>query len=152
MLRLCRSMKRIVPRAHLQSKKTLGKIQDGSREFISLLVTIYADGTALPPGIIYQGNTYYLQDTWLEDYDHSSEEAYFAVSKKGWTNEELGLFWLFNIFDPLTKPKAGYAKRLFIVDGHSNHVNMKFINYCDQNGILLGILPPHSTHRCQGLV
>ena len=46
-------MKRIVLRAHLQNKMTLGKIQNGSREFISLLITIYADGTTLPFGINY---------------------------------------------------------------------------------------------------
>ena len=83
-------MKRIVPRSHLKSKKTLGKSQDGSREFISLLATICGDGTALAPGLIYQGDTYDLQDSWLEDYDHSSEEAYFAVSSKGWTSQDLG--------------------------------------------------------------
>ena len=82
----------------LKAKKTIGKIQDGSREFISLLATICANGTALAPALIYQGDTHDLQDTWLEDYDHSSEEAYFAVSKKGWTNEDLGLSWLSSIF------------------------------------------------------
>ena len=142
-------MKRIVPRKHLESKKTLGTNQDGSREFISLLATVCADGTSLPPALIYQGNTYDLQDTWLEDYDHSSEKAYFAISQKGWTSEALGLSWLTKLFEPLTRSKAGYAKRLLIVDGHSSHVNLAFINYCDQNGILLGILPPHSTHRLQ---
>ena len=73
-------MKRTVSRKHLQSKKTLGKNQDKSREFISLLVIVYADGTILTPGLIYQGASHGLQDTWLEDYDHSSEEAYFAAS------------------------------------------------------------------------
>lgn len=91
LLGICRAMKRIIPIKQLQSKKSLGSNQDGSREFISLLATICADGTALPPALIYQGNSYDLQDTWLEDYDHSSEEAYFAISKKGWTNEDLGL-------------------------------------------------------------
>ena len=148
---MCRSMKRIVPRKHLESRKTLGKTQNGSHEFISLLAAICADGTALAPALIYQRDTYDLQDTWLEDYDHSSEEAYFAVSKKGWINEDLGLSWLSELFEPATRLKAGYAKRLLIVDGHSSHVNMKFINYCDQHGILLGILPPHSTHRLQPL-
>ena len=144
-------MKRIVPIDHLWKKKTLGTSQDGSREFISLLATICADGSTLPPALIYQGDSYDLQDTWLEDYDSSSDEAYFAVSKKGWTNEELGLSWLSKIFEPYTRTKAGNARRLLLVDGHSSHVNMRFINYCDEHGIILGILPPHSTHRLQPL-
>ena len=148
---ICRTMKRIVPIDHLQSKKVLGASQDGSREFISLLATISADGSALPPALIYQGDSYDLQDTWLEDYDCSSDEAYFAVSKKGWTNEELGLSWLSKLFEPITHKKAGNARRLLIVDGHSSHVNMRFIEFCDNHGIILAILPPHSTHRLQPL-
>ena len=144
-------MKRNVSRKHLESKKTLGKNQDGSREFISLLAAVCADGAALALALIYQGDTYDLQDTWLEDYDYSSEEAYFAVSKKGWTNEDLGLSWLSELFESATRLKADYAKRLLVIDGHSSHVNMKFIDFCDQNGILLSISPPHSTHRLQPL-
>ena len=71
--------------------------------------------------------------------------------KKGWTNEDLGMSWLTKIFDRHTKAKAGYSKRLLLMDGHSSHVNLRFINYCDQNDILLVILPPHSTHRLQPL-
>ena len=101
--------------------------------------------------MIYQGDTHELQDTWLEDFDHSREEACFGVSKKGWTNEDLGLSWLTQLFEPKTRSKAGNNKRLLIVDGHSSHMNMKFIEYCDTHNILLGILPPHSTHRLQPL-
>ena len=31
--------------------------QDGSREFLSLLAYIYADGSALPPALIYKGDS-----------------------------------------------------------------------------------------------
>ena len=148
---ICRTMKRIVPIDHLKNKKTLGSSQDGSREFISLLATICADGSALPPALIYQGDTYDLQDSWLEDYDSSSDNAYFAVSKKGWTNENLGLSWLSKVFEPTTAKKAGNGRRLLIVDGHSSHVNIKFIEFCDDHNIILAILPPHSTHRLQPL-
>jgi hypothetical protein len=37
------------------------------------------------------------------------------------------------------------------MDNHNNHINMRFINYYDQNRILLTIFPPHSTHRLQPL-
>ena len=138
-----------MPQKHLKSKKILGTNQDGSREVISLLATICADGIALPPALIYQGDSYDLQDSWLEDFKDSSEEAYFVLSQNGWTNEDLGLFWLIKVFEPTTRSKAGFAKHLLIVDGHSSHVNMKFITYRNQNGILLAIVPPHSTHRLQ---
>jgi hypothetical protein len=37
------------------------------------------------------------------------------------------------------------------MDSYNSHMNMRFINYCNQNRILLTILPPHSTHRLQPL-
>ena len=41
--------------------------------------------------------------------------------------------------------------RLFIIDGHSSHLNMKFMDFCEAHRIVLGFLPPHSTHRLQPL-
>ena len=56
--------------------------QDGSKEFISLLACIYADGTALPPALIYKGDSGTLSDTWLEDWK-INDKAFFAVFSKG---------------------------------------------------------------------
>ena len=63
----------------------------------------------------------------------------------------IGMNWLETVFQRYTGPKAGMRRRLLIVDGHSSHVNMRFINRCDELHILLLILPPHSTHRLQPL-
>ena len=148
---ICNTMKRVVSIQQLKSKKLLGAAQDGSREFLSLLAGICADGSALPPGLIYQGESHDLQDTWLEDYDSSIDTAWFAASPKGWTNEELGISWLTGLFERNTAEKAGLGWRLLIVDGHSSHVNMRSIDACDERRIILAILPPHSTHRLQPL-
>jgi hypothetical protein len=77
--------------------------------------------------------------------------AHFAVTPNGWSCDVLGLNWLVEIFDRYTRKKAGNRRRLLIVDGHSSHVNMRFIEKCDKLRILLLILPPHSTHRLQPL-
>ena len=124
--------------------------EDGNREFISLLACISADGTALPPALIYKGDSLYLQDTWLEDWV-PAHKAHFAISPNGWSCNALGLNWLETVFDRYTRQKAGNRRRMLLVDGHSSHVNMAFINACDRLRILLMILPPHATHRLQPL-
>jgi hypothetical protein len=144
---LSRSTKRIASVKSLKSKRTLGASQDGSREFITLIATICADGSHVTPALIYQGASHDLQDTWLEEFDHSQDRAFFASSEKGWSSDILGFQWLKHIFDRCTKDKAARDRRLLLVDGHSSHVNLKFINYADTNRILLAVLPPHSTHR-----
>ena len=65
--------------------------------------------------------------------------------------ELASLTWLITVFQRYTNKKAGNKRRLLIVDGHSSHVNMKFIDLCDSLNIILLILPPHSTHRLQPL-
>ena len=148
---ICNSMRRICSKKMLKDQKLLGASQDGSRDFVSLIAGICADGTALPPALIYEGMSNNLQDTWLEDFDVSTDEAYFAVSAKGWTNEDLGVSWLKKVFLRYTSAKAEYHMRLLILDGHSSHVNWRFIEICDQNHVILGVLSLYSTHRLQPL-
>ena len=142
--------KRVMSKEALESGQITHASQDGSREFISLLACISADGVALPPSLIYRGDSGTLQDTWLEDFG-SQDEAHFAVLTNRWSCNALGIYWLKNIFQRYTNQKAGNRRRLLIVDGHSSHVNMEFINMCDKLRIILLILPPHSTHRLQPL-
>jgi hypothetical protein len=133
----------------LQSGRITHASQDGSREFLSLLACIGADGDVIPPALIYQGESGDLQDTWLEDWTPETP-AYFGVSKNGWSCDLFGLRWL-DIFHRHTKDKAGNRRRLLIVDGHSSHVNLRFLEKCDELRILVLVLPPHSTHRLQPL-
>jgi hypothetical protein len=64
--------------------------QDGSREFISLLAFICADGTTSPPALIYKGASGDLQNTWVGDVT-SNDEAYFGSSSTGWSSNDFGL-------------------------------------------------------------
>ena len=113
----CNIKRRIVSKKMLEQKLLLGASQDGSREFISLVATISADGTAFPPALIYVGRSHDLQNTWLEDSDASKDQAYFASSDKGWTNEGLGVSWL-QVFLPNINAKLEFHMTLLIVDGH----------------------------------
>ena len=147
---LALKMKRIMSRQSHEEGKLQGAMQDGSREFITLLACICADMTALPAALIYQGKSQDLMDTWLDDLEEH-DIAYFASSEKGWSSDAYGMAWLNKVFDPHTRDKAKRSRRLLIVDGHSSHVNMAFIDRCDRLKILVLILPPHSTHKLQPL-
>jgi len=150
LLGLAQKLKRIMTKKMYDSGKIKGAAQDGSREFISLLASICADGTKIPPALIYKGKSGDLQSTWLDDLQEK-EHAFFASSANGWSSNAFGLAYLTQVFDPCTRAKAGRGRRLLIVDGHSSHVNMEFIRTCDRLKIILLILPPHSTHRLQPL-
>jgi hypothetical protein len=144
-------IKRIFSKEMYDKGKLRSALQDGNREWITTIACICADGTALRPALIYQAASGNIQDTWLQDFDPTIHQAFFATSPTGWTNNELGLQWLKQVFDRETKEKARRSYRLLIVDGHGSHVSLSFIDYCDKNRILLATYPPHSTHTLQPL-
>jgi hypothetical protein len=80
--------KRIMTKEALKSSR-IHVWQDGSREFISLLACICADGSHLPPSLIYKGISHDLQDSWVEDL--GDDTTYFAASKNGWSCNKLGV-------------------------------------------------------------
>jgi hypothetical protein len=133
----------------LKSSRITKASIDGSWEFISLLACICTDGSHLPPALIYEGKSYDLQSSWLEDL--GDESVYFAASNNGWSCNLLGLNWLEKVFNPWTKIKAGRSWRLLIVDGHSSHVNIAFLELAYRLRIIIAIMPLHSTHRLQPL-
>jgi hypothetical protein len=143
--------KRIFDRPSYEKEKRRSTIQDGSREWITLLACICADGSYLEPALIYKSASSSIQDTWLQALDPETYQVRISSSPSGWTNNEIGLAWLKQVFDCGTKAKAQSSYRLLILDGHGSHLTMDFIEYCDQNKILLMVYPPHSTHTLQPL-
>jgi hypothetical protein len=86
---------------------------------------------------------------WLNE--RSPDGWHFAISKNGWTSNNLGLAWLKKVFEPLTCEKAAGRQRLLIADGHGSHIQGDFIAHYIENKIDLLIMPPHCSHILQPL-
>jgi hypothetical protein len=59
-------LKRVFSRRLYEERKIKAYIQDSSREWITLLACICADGSALELALIYQSASSSIQDTWLQ--------------------------------------------------------------------------------------
>ena len=88
----------------LKSGRVTNAYTDRSREFILLLACVCADGSFLPPALIYKGVLHDLNDSWLEDIGETI--AYFAATDNGWTCNNLELDLLTRVFEQYTKCKA----------------------------------------------
>jgi hypothetical protein len=64
-------------------KQLINTGQNGNRENITLIATICADGSRIPPTLIYQSESGLIQDTWLDNFDENEKIAYFAATQKG---------------------------------------------------------------------
>lgn len=113
--------------SELRKGRLRGVGQDGNREWITLMASGYIDGTSLPPTIIYQAVSGNLQNTWLVRSDPKEVCCFFASSRTGRTNEDLGFIWLTTMFDRVSKEKARLGRnwRLLFMDGHNSRVNWR---------------------------
>jgi DDE superfamily endonuclease len=144
------AMKRIMTKKAFDQGRVRQAAQNGCREFITVIACVSAAGVAIPPCLLYKSESGDLQDTWVEEVEHS-QHVYFGGSANGWSNNAYGLRWLKDVFNLATKPISPRTWRLLIVDGHSSHVNLEFLFAANERKILVLILPPHSTHRLQPL-
>jgi hypothetical protein len=115
------------------------------------MACVGAGGDALPPSLIFQGMNGNIQSDWVQDIYLDKHQVFYTSASSGWSNNDVGLAWLEQVFDRHTKAKARRSWRMLTIDGHGSHVTLDFIEYCYQNKILLLILPPHSTHTLQPL-
>ena len=115
-------------------------------DWTSLLECISDDGVNLPPFTIFKGKI--QMEAWIHELQKNGK---VCISQKGWTNNSLGLEWLKQVFHPRTKERQRGAWRLLVIDGHTSHITIEVIRFCQVNSLVLLCLPPHTTHKLQPL-
>ncbi len=124
------------------------QLQPGDREWVTAIETINAGGWYLPPMVIFKARVHL--STWYEDTGAPSNWV-IGLSDNGWTNNELGLQWLLQVFEPNTASKTVGKYRLLILDGHGSHATPEFDQFCSKRSIITLCMPPHSSHLLQPL-
>jgi len=76
----------------------------GRQEWVTAVECVSADGQSiLPPLIIFKGK--HVLSSWVPK-GALEKDIHFACSSSGYTNNELGFYWLKDIFEPATREKA----------------------------------------------
>ena len=115
----------------------------GQKSQITVIACGSATGQVLPPFIIFAAKQ--LNLLWTKDEVSGSR---YAVSNKGWVDQELFFFWLKEHFLPNT---VSQRPLLLLLDGHSSHFEPNTIQFAKDNDVIILCLPPHTTHECQPL-
>ena len=140
----------IIKNVRKAKKRTKAFIpQPGNRELVTVIECVSGDGNSIAPLVIFKAT--YHQEKWCK-LDASRQGWNYAVSSKGWTDNELGLAWL-KLFDKATQEhkKSPSEKRLLLLDNHGSHITPEMIIYAIENDIILVCFPPHCTHLLQPL-
>lgn len=122
------------------------QLQQGDREWVTVIQGINATGWAIPPFVIFKAQNHLAN--WYTN--ETPRDWAIGVSDNGWTTNELGLEWIKH-FDKHTKDRMKGAYRLLIIDGHESHQSVEFDEFCAQNKIITLCMPAHSSHLLQPL-
>ena len=118
--------------------------RDGKQELVTVIETFGADGSVLSPFVINKGAGHYMG--WYKNLMEKEKAYRFSYSPKGWTDDQLALEWLQQVFLPETQLKCGDLPCLLIFAGHGSHITFEFLSKCFSHNVLLHCLPAHSTH------
>lgn len=123
------------------------KVISGRQEWITAIECISADGSALPPLLIFKAK--HTNTGWVPT--QAPQDWCFSTSNSGWTSDSHAYEWLTTVFEPLTRPTDPTLHRLLVMDGHGSHITANVIAHCMKHGIDSLILPPHTSHMLQPL-
>ena len=126
-----------------KGKKKIRYRTSGQKSQITVIGCASASGQILPPFIIFAAKQ--LNELWTRNEVTGSR---YAVSDKGWVDQELFYFWLKVHFIPNA---ISQRPLLLLLDGHSSHFEPGTIQHARDNNIIIFCLPPHTTHECQPL-
>jgi hypothetical protein len=114
------------------------------RTLITAVECISATGDCLDPLVIWPSATH--RSHWTT---HPTPGWHFTCTKKGYTNNEINLYWIKNVFEPLTRAMANGKPRILISDGLASHECLKVMTFCYEHNIILCRLPSHTSHKLQ---
>lgn len=137
---------RIFDKRLWDQKEVRQALENGSSEWTTVVACICLDGKALSPTLISQGANGAVQSSWVGAIQAGEHSVFVTSSPSGWSNNDIGLAWLRQVFKRETRRYASTGYRLLLLDGHGSHVTMDFINCCNDNKIVLAVFPPHATH------
>ncbi|XP_018357345.1 PREDICTED: uncharacterized protein LOC108757430 [Trachymyrmex cornetzi] len=128
-----------------KGQKQVGQVTSGER---GVLVTaccfICANGNSVPPFLVFPRVNF--KEHMLNGAPAGSAGG---ACKSGWMNSTLFVEVLKH-FQNETRSSIE-NKVLLILDNHESHVSIQSLQFCNNNGIILLILPPHTSNKLQPL-
>lgn len=126
--------------------KSLPGRTGNSKENVTILACVNAQGGALPPMCIAKGKT----PRCLESFAtmDSPPGTLWTYQERAWMCDLLGEMWFSQVFIPNIGPKR---PQLLILDSHSSHEVLGLLQEAVRENIIILAMPPHTSHHLQPL-
>lgn len=120
------------------------RVMDSSKSSTSVMFCAAADGTVLPPYIVYKAKHIYAG--WTEGGVAGSA---YNRNDSGWFDTDIFEDWFHKILLPYFRRLEG--PKVMVGDNLASHITSSVIENCVANDIKFVLLPPNTTHLCQPL-
>ena len=128
---------------NLKGSKNPSTLTSGSKQQITIVRCVRADGQSLPPMVIWN-----RKKLPAELSSGEVPGTIYGLSENGWIDRELFYIWfrkLFLTYAPACRPL------LLLVDGHSSHYCPEAIRYAAEQKVIIFTFAPNTTHLTQPL-
>jgi hypothetical protein len=133
---ITKATKRVFTKALWASKEATAALQDGNREWVTLLACVCVSGESLPPALVDQGSSG-IQSGWTDNVEVGTHEVFFSNSPMGWSNNDIDLAWLEQVFgESETGIPTSYPRR------PRQPCNYRFYRFLRRKSHPLSHLPP----------
>jgi len=120
------------------------RVMNSSKSSTSVMYAGSADGTLLPPYVVYKSKNMHDLGTM-----GGPAKARYNRTQSGWFDMVCFEDWFMKIALPYFKRLTG--KKVLIGDNLSSHLSVSVITKCEENDISFVFFPANSTHLCQPL-
>ena len=137
----------IIPKTEKNPHTSTGS---GNRDWATSTECCSLTGCLLPSWTIFKGKL--NLEKWhktMERIGLSDSGYHICTSENGWTDNELGVAYFEEHFEPHTRSTLKGEYRILVVDSHDSHITTQALQFCIRNKIILLCLPPHTTYMLQ---
>lgn len=126
-------------------QKQVGKVTSSERGvLVTMCAAICANGQYIPPFFVFPRKNF--KPHMIHGAPPGSKGTAYP---SGWMTAENFLKFTEHLVE-ISRCSVD-NKILLILDNHESHCDIRVLNYCKQNGVVLLTLPPHCSHKLQPL-
>jgi hypothetical protein len=134
---------------HRGGDRTVSATGATSSQRCTVMLACAADGTKLPPYIIFKGKPGARIDSELECGDGYAPGQIYTVQPSAWMDENRMMDWVHRVWIPFVKKQSGLC--LLILDEARSHMTSGVLRVLSQNRTLVHLIPGGYTSKLQVL-
>ncbi len=120
----------------------------GDREQYTVVESVSAAGNSIPPLVIMK--EVIILKRWFAELPLELDNLLVGTSDSGYSNNTLFFQWLQH-WEHFTGISRRGKYRILLLDGYDSHLTYSALKFCEQQNVVVVLLPPHTSHFLQPL-